>query len=278
MTYQTIEVRKLTPSVGAEIFGVDLGGELGNRQVEDIRTAFLENQVIFFRDQTMSTERFKAFGRHFGKLYIHPEPRFPVPGHPELLGIKADETSKSVAGEVWHSDVSCDPEPPLGSILHMHEIPANGGGDTVFASMYHAYDALSDSMKRYLAGLTAVHEGDRVYKARRPENQKPGKTYLQAEHPVVRTHPETGRKALFVNRYFTSHIAQLKADESAGLLDMLYQHLESPMYQCRFKWQVGSVAFWDNRCLQHYAVWDYFPQRRFGHRLTICGDKPYYRA
>jgi len=277
MSYQTIEVRKVTPSIGAEISGVDLAGELSNRQVEEIRTAFLENQVIFFRDQTLTPEQHKAFGRHFGKLYIHPEPRFPVPGHPELLTIKADETSKSVAGEVWHSDVSCDPEPPLGSILHMHEIPANGGGDTAFASMYHAYDALSDAMKNFLAGLTAVHDGDRVYRGPKREN-KPGKVYPKAEHPVVRTHPDTGRKALFVNRYFTSHIVQLGAEESAGLLDTLYRHLESPVFQCRFKWQVGSLAFWDNRSAQHYAVWDYYPHRRFGYRVTVCGDKPFYRA
>lgn len=268
MTYQTIEVRKLTPSVGAEIFGVDLGGELGNRQVEDIRTAFLENQVIFFRDQKMTVEQQKSSGRRFGQLHRVPNPRFPVNGDPEVLGIKADETSTHVSGDMWHSDTSADPLPPLGSMLYMHEVPANGGGDTLFASMYAAYDALSDSMKAFLADLTAVHDGARVYLGKGRPNP-PGMQVPRHEHPVVRVHPDTGRKVLFVNRMFTSHIVQLATHESDALLEMLFRHAAAPDFQCRFKWQVGSVAFWDNRCAHHYAVWDYFPHRRSGHRITI---------
>ena len=274
MTYQSIEVRKLTPNIGAEVFGVDLGGHIGNQQFDEIRRAFLENQVIFFRDQVMSIDQHKDFGRRFGKLHIHPGPRHPVAGHPEILGIRADETSKRVSGEAWHSDVSCDEEPPLGSILYIHEVPANGGGDTLFASMYAAYDALSDAMKRFLEGLTAVHDGLPAYgNGRSPVTHIP-----RAEHPVVRTHPETGRKALFVNRYFTTHIVQLTPDESAGVLETLYRHAESPVFQCRFAWRANSVAFWDNRCVQHRVVWDYFPHRRNGHRITVAGDKPFLKA
>ncbi len=271
MAYQSIEVRKLTPTIGAEIFGVDLGGQIGNQQFEEVRQAFLENQVIFFRDQKMSIEQHKDFGRRFGKLHIHPGPRHPVAGHPEILGIWADENSKRVSGEEWHSDVSCDAEPPMGSILYIHEVPANGGGDTIFASMYAAYDALSDGMKHFLKGLTAVHDGQPAY----GNGRSPVTDFPRAEHPVVRTHPDTGRKGLFVNRYFTTHIPGLKPVESAGLLEMLYRHLESPMFQCRFKWQANSVAFWDNRCVQHRVIWDYFPHRRNGHRVTVAGDKPF---
>lgn len=267
MTYQTIDVRKVTPHIGAEIFGVDLSRDLSNRQVDEIRTAFLENQVIFFRDQTLTIEQQKAFGRRFGPLHKVPNPRRPVNGDPEIIAIFADENSKAVSGDVWHSDTTSDPNPPLGSMLYMLEVPENGGGDTMFASMYRAYETLSDSMKNFLEGLTAIHDGARVYVGKgRPA---PATPLPKSEHPVIRVHRETGRKVLFVNRLFTSHIVQLSAHESASVLEMLYQHAASPEFQCRFKWQVGSVAMWDNRCAHHYAVWDYFPHRRFGHRITI---------
>ncbi|MGY8993647.1 MAG: TauD/TfdA dioxygenase family protein [Rhodospirillales bacterium] len=267
MTYQSIKVRKLTPRIGAEISGVDLGSNISNHQFDEIRTAFLDNQVIFFRDQKMSVEQQKAFGRRFGKLHKVPNPRFPVNGDPEVLGIKADETSTHVSGDIWHSDTTSATTPPLGSMLYMHEVPENGGGDTMFASMYAAFEALSDSMKKFLSGLTAIHDGAQVYlgKGRPP----PTGDIPRTEHPVVRPHPDTGRNVLFVNRLFTSHIVQLAPKESDALLEMLYQHAASPEFQCRFKWDVGSVAFWDNRCAHHYAVWDYFPHRRYGHRITI---------
>ena len=277
MTSQSIEVRRLTPAIGAEIFGVDLGGDISNSQLEAIHDALLRHIVIFFRDQKMTPEQHKGFGRRFGKLHIHPAAPGVVPGHPEILVIKADGNSKRVAGEVWHSDVSCDPEPPMGSILYMHRPPENGGGDTMFANMYLAYETLSAPMKRLLEGLAAVHDGEHVYRGRYGVNDA-GKTFPRSEHPVVRTHPETGRKALFVNRGFTTRIKELNQDESDALLTMLCNHAETPEYQCRFKWQPGSVAFWDNRAAMHHAMWDYFPQSRLAHRVTICGDKPFYRA
>ena len=270
MSHTSIAVDKLTPLIGAEIHGVDLSRPLDEPTFKAIHDALIDNQVIFFRDQHLSVEQQKAFGRLFGELHIHPAEPTVIEGHPEILVIHADETSKYVAGEEWHSDVSCDPEPPMGSILYMHELPPVGG-DTLFASMYAAYDALSEPMKRLLEGMTAMHEGEQVYRGRYKDD---GKLFPKAEHPVIRTHPVSGRKALFVNRRFTTRIVQLKRAESAGLLELLYRHVETPEFHCRFRWRVNSIAFWDNRCVQHHAMWDYYPERRHGHRVTVRGDKP----
>jgi len=277
MGYQTIEVRKLTPIIGAEIFGADLSKTLGNQQYEEIHLALMENLVIFFRDQTISVDQQKDFGRRFGKLHTHPAAPKGLEQHPEILVIRADEKSKRVAGEEWHSDVSCDPEPPMGSILYLTTVPPDGGGDTMFANMYRAYETLSEPLRKMLEGLTAVHDGEHVYRGRYGMKDE-GRVFPRSEHPVIRTHPVTGKKLLFVNRGFTTRIVQLKRDESAAILEMLYRHIETPELHCRFKWQPNSIAFWDNRCVQHHALWDYYPAKRYGHRVTICGDKPIYRA
>jgi taurine dioxygenase len=273
MTYQAIRVEKLTPLIGAEVHGVDLSKPLDERTFKEIHEALIENQVIFFRDQHLTPDQQKAFGRLFGELHMHPAAPKELDGHPEILVIHADEKSKHVAGEVWHTDVSCDLEPPMGSVLYMHELPPVGG-DTLFASMYAAYDALSEPMKRFLEPLTAMHEGEHVYRGRYGIDDQ-GKTFPKAEHPVVRTHPVSGKKGLYVNCGFTTKIVQLERPESDALLQFLYRHIETPEFQCRFRWQVNSIAFWDNRCVQHHAMWDYFPQRRHGHRVTIKGDKPF---
>ena len=277
MAYQTIEVRKLTPTIGAEIHGIDLAKPLGNQQFQEVHDALMENLVIFFRDQEMTVDQHKDFGKLFGKLHFHPNAPKLIEGHPEVLVIKADEKSKHVAGEEWHSDVSCDEEPPMGSILYMHEPAANGGGDTMFSNMYAAYDALSDSMKCFLESLTAIHDSSKAH-THRPRTGATDQTFPHAEHPVIRTHPVTQRKLLFVNRGFTTKIAGLKRNESDALLEMLFRHVETPEFHCRFKWQKHSVAFWDNRSCQHQAMFDYFPNRRYAHRVTVAGDKPYYRA
>ena len=277
MPYQTIEVKKLTPYIGAEIAGVDLSRPLGNRQFQEVHDALMENLVVFFRDQRLSHEEHKAFGRQFGELALHPSSTHSPEGHPEILTIHADESSKHVAGEEWHSDVSCDVEPPMGSILYLTEVPPEGG-DTLFASMYAAYDKLSPAIQRLVEGLTAVHDGEPVYRGRFGYKNARGQDFPKAEHPVVRTHPVTGRKALFVNRNFTTGIKGLTALESEALLQMLYRHCETPEFQCRFRWQKNSVAFWDNRSAQHHAMWDYFPQRRHGYRVTVKGDRPFYRG
>ena len=162
----------------------------------------------------------------------------------------------------------------MGSILYLTEVPPDGGGDTMFANMYLAYDMLSEPIRKFINGLTAVHDGEKHYRGRYGNDDR-GKIYPRAEHLIVRTHPETGRKCLFVNRFFTTHIVGLRKSESDAILEMLYRHIETPELSMRFKWTPNSVAFWDNRCTQHHALWDYYPHRRYGHRVTVCGQKPY---
>ena len=274
MSYATIEVKPVTPRLGAEISNIDLTATLSNQQVEDLHTALADHQVLFFRGQKLNLDQQKTLGRHFGELHIHPNTPGPE-GHPEILPIHADAQSKRVAGERWHSDVSCDIEPPLGSILYLHTVPP-AGGDTIFASQYAAYEALSPAYKAFLDGLTATHSGDRSY---RRTNRLLGiddrdRVFPTAVHPVVRTHPVTKRGALFVNEGFTTHINELSEDESRAVLDFLFAHSTKPAFQVRFRWQPHSVAFWDNRAVQHIAMWDYFPQVRSGSRVTIRGERP----
>ena len=271
--YDTITVDKLTPIIGAEIGGVDLSQPLGNQTFEEIHRALAENLVIFFRDQRITDEQHLDFGRKFGKLHIHPAAPH-EPGHPELMIIHADKDSPRANGEGWHSDVSCDVEPPMGSILYIRKCPPRGG-DTLFASMYAAYEALSDRMKHYLEGMTAVHDGEDSYRGTYANFGVADKaSYPRAEHPVIRTHPVTGKKALYVNRGFTKRLVGVPRDEGAAMLGYLWDHAESPLFQCRFRWQENSIAFWDNRCVQHRAMWDYWPQTRSGHRVTVQGDRP----
>ncbi len=271
--YETISVDKLTPIIGAEISGVDLSQPLGNATFSEIQRAFAENLVIFFRDQELTAEQHLAFGRRFGSLHIHPAAPH-APGHRELMVIRADANSPRANGEGWHSDVSCDAEPPMGSILHIQTCPPKGG-DTLFANMYAAYDALSDRMKTYLDGVTALHDGEEVYRGTYANLGVADKTsYPRAEHPVVRTHPVTGKKCLYINRGFTRRLGGVPGDESAGVLRYLFEHMENPLFQCRFRWSENAVAFWDNRCAQHRAVWDYWPHTRAGHRVTVAGDRP----
>ncbi|HET6606591.1 MAG TPA: TauD/TfdA family dioxygenase [Rhodopila sp.] len=274
MSYTTIQVKPVTPILGAEISGIDLTAALSNQQVDDLHSALAQHQVLFFRDQTIGLDQQKALGRQFGDLHIHPNTPGPE-GHPEILPIHADGRSKRINGERWHSDVSCDPEPPLGSILYLHTVPPVGG-DTLFASQTAAYDALSPALQNFLEGLTARHSGERSY---RRTNRLLGiddrdRVFPQAVHPVVRTHPATGRKALFVNENFTVRINELSEEESQAVLSFLYAHSTKPAFQVRFRWQPHSIAFWDNRAVQHIAMWDYFPQTRSGSRVTIKGDRP----
>jgi taurine dioxygenase len=268
-----LEFRKVTGHCGAEVHGIDLARPLGAEVVDVLSNALAEHCVLFFHEQSMTPAQQKALGRHFGELHIHPAwPRL-VDGHPEVMEIYADENTRRIAGEDWHSDVSCDREPPLGTILQMLEVPPVGG-DTLFANMYAAYESLSTPMRRLLDGMTAIHDGEYVYRGRYDGADDEGKTFPRSEHPVGRTHPVSGRKALFVNRLFTTRIVQLSKRESDAVLGFLVEHAASPMFQCRFRWRPGSVAFWDNRCAQHYALWDYYPNRRRGLRVTIKGDRP----
>lgn len=263
-------VRPLTPTIGAEVLSADLA-QLTDAQFASIRQALIVHQVIFFRDQHLSCEQHIALAQRFGPLHVHPMSQFNHPDHPELLRIHADEHSKIVAGEIWHTDVSALQEPPMASMLYMKEVPPVGG-DTLFASMTAAYDALSRPMQQFLEGLTAVHDGARIWS--KIGGMRPDMPYPRSVHPVVAVHPDTGRKLLFVNQVFTSHVEGLSEQESETLLAMLFRHIENPRFMCRFRWQANSVAIWDNRCTQHQAIFDYFPTRRSGLRATIVGTRP----
>jgi taurine dioxygenase len=269
MAYTTIEVAPLTVHIGAEIFGPDLSRPLPPAQLDEVKSVLAEYQVIFFRDQELDFEAQKALGRQFGELAIHSGVAG-IEGHREIVAIHSDANSKYVAGESWHSDLTCNAEPPMGSILYLPIVP-KFGGDTAFSSMYAAYDALSDKMKTYLDGLSAVHDGEHVY---RPITNDPNKRFPCNTHPIVRTHPVTGRKCLFVNSSYTTHIVGVPKAESDAVLGYLYHHCTDPNFQVRFRWTPKAVAFWDNRCTQHLAVWDYYPQTRSGYRVTIAGDTP----
>lgn len=272
--YRCITVDPITPIIGAEIGGVDLA-DIDDETWEEVARAFAEHLVVFFRDQRMSPDRHKALGRRLGELHVHPAAPS-LPGHPEVMIIHADERSKVVAGNGWHTDVSCDERPPLGTILYLTEVPPTGG-DTLFASMYAAYDDLSETMKQFLAPLQASHESRHVYAGRYGSKEQDSRdgSFPEAVHPVVRTHPVTGRRALYVNRAFTTRIRGLAPLESRAVLDLLFAHQENPRYQCRFRWHPGSVAMWDNRCAQHYALWDYWPQVRSGVRVSVVGERPF---
>jgi taurine dioxygenase len=266
MSYESISVTRLSPHIGAEIGRIDLTKPLSNRQAQEVHDALIENQVIFFRDQPIDVATLKSFGRLFGKLHIHPLKG--MDGHPEVRALHADANSKHVSGEEWHTDMSCDPVPPMGSILYLHTLPPIGG-DTIFASMYAAYDALSPRMKSFLEGLTATHDGMLAF-----GRFDPTKKYPVAVHPVITRHPVSKKKLIYVNRGFTARINELSPSESAALLAYLYQHLEKPDFQMRFTWRKHSIAFWDNRCSQHLAIWDYFPNTRSGWRVQVDADQP----
>ena len=276
MAYRHIDVRVSTPTVGAEIRGVDLREPLSEDVFDEVRSAFLRHQVVFFKEQrTLSPDQQIAFARRFGGLHLHPAAPH-LEGRPELFVIHTHKGSKIANGNGWHTDVSCDAEPPLGTMLQLHQLPSHGG-DTLFASMYAAWDALSAPMQDFLGTLNARHESEHVYRGRYSDRDvdDAGKVYPESAHPVVRTHPDTGRRALYVNRGFTTGIEGLGKAESRALLKFLFEHIEQERFQVRFKWEVNDMAFWDNRCLQHHAMWDYWPEERKGHRVTIQGDRPY---
>ena len=273
MSRNAITITPVTPVIGANVDGIDLGN-LSDSGFAVLYDGLMAHGALFFRDQDISIESQKLLGQRFGKLVAHPNDPG-VDGHPEVMPIHADENSVRATGEEWHSDVSCDPLPPMGSIVRMHTVP-DTGGDTLFACMYAAYEALSERMRALLDGLRAVHDGAPYYQRvnRLLDRDDGGRTYPRAEHPVIRTHPVTGRKALFVNKLFTQYITGIPAGESRALLDFLFEHVSRPHFQCRFRWRRNSVAMWDNRCTQHHAIWDYWPATRSGYRVTIQGETP----
>ena len=273
MAFQTFELKTLTPHIGAEIIGVDLAKSLNNEQFSEIYQAWLDWKVLVFRDQHLDQEQHKAFARRFGTLHVHPM-QHSYGGDPEILAVKTTAKSRYTAGDGWHTDVTCDEIPPLGSMLYITETPECGGGDTLFADMYLAYDLLCDNMKQFLGGLTAIHDGALPYLGNYGVAPEDGKAYPKNEHPVIVTHPETGKKVLYVNSGFTSRLKGFAPWESRMLLKGLTDFIATtPSLTCRVQWEPNTLTFWDNRCTQHHAVWDYHPHSRYGERVSIVGDQ-----
>lgn len=274
----TITVRKTAGALGAEISGVDLAGGLDADTARAVRQALLDHLVIFFRDQDLTADQFLAFARAFGTPVEYPFVKG-LPGYPEIIEVLKREHETVNFGGIWHSDTTYLEEPPMGSILLAREVPPYGG-DTLFANMYLAYETLSPGMRRMLDGLVGVSTSakadvSKTREDRLKDNAAPdARQSYEAEHPVVRTHPETGRKALFVNIAHTARFKDMTEAESQPLLDYLCQHLTRPEFTCRFSWRPGSIAFWDNRAAQHNPVNDYHGHRRLMHRITLAGDRP----
>ena len=270
----SIEVKPLTPTFGAEIKGVDLASSSA-AGFDEVLEIFSEYGVIFFRDQNkLSEEAHINLARRFGEIHIHPAARGKGEAPSGLLKMKTNKESKVAAGNRWHSDVSCDEFPPYASILQLHETPSSGG-DTLFASLCAAYDALSSRMKTMLDGLSALHSGEEPFRHLfKFENHQEGQGWPENDHPLIREHLPSGRPALFVDREFTKKINELPKDEGKALLDFLFAHTERVDFQCRFQWTPNAIAIWDNRCVLHHALWDYWPEQRSGCRVTTVGEKP----
>lgn len=270
-------INLLSPVIGAEVLGIDLSQTMTPEQVSVLREILLEWKVMFFRDQDITTQQHLDFSKNFGPLEIHP---FGLndPDYPEVLFITHDENNKGKEN-IWHSDVTWREAPSLGSVLRAREVP-EVGGDTLFADMYAAYDGLPEAMKEKIEGRMARHDfypfkpgilaapdGEKILKQMEEKYPNPW-------HPIVRTHPETGRKGLYVNIAFTVEVEGMDEKEGRALLDFLYRQATVPEYQCRFRWEDNSIAFWDNRSCQHYAASDYWPHQRRMERVTIIGDQP----
>jgi len=277
MRNSRIEVRPIAGTIGAEIHNVDVSEDLDEATVADIRKALLDHCVIFFRGQKLDAERHKAFTRRFGAIFIHPNYKG-MQADPEIIVITREPGDKKIVGEEWHADTTMMAEPPMGAILYAIEVPPYGG-DTLFANQYQAYEALSEGMKRMLSGLRAIHSDRKVagpaanknaYRATKVREDADWRETVNT-HPVVVTHPETGRKLLYVNASYTMGFEGMTEEESRPLLGYLLEHGHRPEYTCRFRWEPGSIAFWDNRACKHLAIHDAGPFRRVMRRTQIAG-------
>jgi len=278
---RAIEVHKIAGALGAEISGVDLAGDLDRDTIAAIRRIWLDNLVVFFRNQDLPPAQFLAAAKRVGEPIEYPFLKG-LDGFPEIITVAKLEHEKVNFGGVWHSDTSYLETPPMATMLIARETPPIGG-DTLFANQYLAYETLSDGMRRLLDGLVAVNASAKADATRTREDRgrvrdgdkaEARKDYV-GEHPAVRTHPETGRKALYVNVAHTMRFKDMTEQESAPILDFLFRHQTRPEFTCRFHWEPGSIALWDNRCAQHNPVNDYHGHRRLMHRITLKGDKPY---
>jgi len=278
MTLSRLEIQPLSGALGAEIAGIDLAGPLDDRTVADLRAALLEHVVIFFRDQTLTPDAQVALARRFGPVVEYPYVRG-LPECPLVLPVIKEPHEKANFGGVWHSDTAYLEQPAMATMLYALETPPVGG-DTLFANTAVAHDALSDGMKRMLGGLRALNVGNKPVAVETREGMRSARagTEVSADgtlHPVVRTHPETGCKALYANRAHTTRFEDMTEAESAPLLKFLFDHQIRPEFTCRFAWRPGSLALWDNRASQHYPLNDYHGHRRVMHRVSIGGDRPF---
>ena len=277
MRSKSLQGNLLSGALGSEILGIDLARDLDSSTTATIREIWLEHSVIFFRDQDLPPAQFLAVAKAFGEVVEYPFIKG-IEGFPEIIPVVKLEHERSNFGGVWHSDTSYLEVPPMATMLIAREVPPYGG-DTLFASGYLAYETLSDGMKTLLGGLRALNSSAKADVTRTREDRvkdsarQDAKKEYAAEHPVVRTHPETGRKALYVNGAHTQRFVRMTEEESAPLLNYLFQHQVRPEFTCRFRWQPGSIAFWDNRCALHNPVYDYHGFRRVMHRVTLAGDE-----
>jgi taurine dioxygenase len=272
-SYRRIEVKPIAGALGAEIANVDLS-TLDDETFRQIEAAWLEHLVVFFRNQTLMPEQQIAFAKRFGEIHYHPFMKG-MDEHPEILEIIKEEGDSRAFGEVWHTDQIFNPKPAKATILYAKETP-DAGGDTLFANMYLAYNALSDPMKEMLKGIKTwnVHSRYAGNEKMAAKVRDPGDLQTESAHPLVRTHPETGRKVLYISNH-TQTLDGFKRTEARPILDFLMTHAVQPEFTCRFRWEVGSLAIWDNRCTQHRALNDYPGKRRRMHRITIAGDAPF---
>ena len=274
--YERFGLDPLSPSIGAEVTGVHLGDPIDDELHAELHRALLEWKVLFFRDQDITREQQRAFALRWGRLERHPFYAYVHPGNDadDVVTLAKDQMSGGAENE-WHADVTWHTEPSWGAVLRAVEVPELGG-DTLWADAAAAHDALPPELQERIAGLTAVHDWQHTFGLAMsdPEREALAERFPAAEHPVVRLHPETGRRTLFVNRIFTRRIVGLAEDESDALLERLTHQMTRPEHQCRFRWTPGAVAFWDNRATQHYASSDYWPARRVMDRISIAGDVP----
>ena len=271
-----MKIVKLTGVIGAELLDVDISRDLSSQKISDIRQALLENKVIFFRGQQLSPEQHIAFTEKFGEISRSPVYQT-LPTHPQIMPVVKEPKDKDVIGDTWHTDETYQSAPPMGSLLYARHVP-EVGGDTLFADLCRAYDTLSEALQRQIGALRAVHSNELLNasarNASRTTKLREDIGQIESVHPVVRIHEETGRKLLFVNQPFTMRFEGMTKGESQPLLQYLFTHASKPENTCRFRWQPGSLAFWDNRCTMHYAVNDYPGFRREMHRITIQGAEP----